>query len=233
VQEIAIRVRMDEQERLGVGEYERVVGAALTAAALVAWLPAPQERLMVRGRGVQPVRIETVSSGSGFEALIVLDDRTDATARAADAVAALVNGARGVHVENPASAAAGQIERVEGVAPRGRSAIEQALRTTVQEAHVDVAVGRTTPRVRAVSALARLAEAGAVLERVTDADADVSGSPQPGEDAAKLLGATTSGKADATKSGKDAAKKAGAKKASAKKPGKSAAKKASTNPDRG
>ena len=72
VQEIAIRVRLREQERVVLADYERAVAAVATVAALAAWLPTPDARLVIRGRGAEPVRLETVTYGSVIEMLVVL-----------------------------------------------------------------------------------------------------------------------------------------------------------------
>lgn len=171
VQEIAIRVRLREQERLGLAEYERIVGSVATVAAVVAWLPAPESRLVVRGRGAEPVRVETVSYGGVFEMLVVLDQRSAAVERAASAVAALVSSVRDEHVEDDVAGIAGELDRLDRSAPRGRSAVERALRGFLEGARADVLARRTTTRVRAAQALLRLAEDGAelVVERVDDA----------------------------------------------------------------
>jgi hypothetical protein len=63
VQEIAIRVRLREQKRVGLAEYERIVGSVATVAAVIAWLPTPEARLVVRGSGADSVRLETLSYG--------------------------------------------------------------------------------------------------------------------------------------------------------------------------
>ena len=171
VQEIAIRVRLREQERVGLAEYERIVGAVATVAAVVAWLPTPDARLVVRGRGAEPVRLETVSYGSTFEMLVVLDQRSAAVERAAAAVAALVESVRHERVEDDTAGVAGELDRLDRSAPRGRSAVERSLRAFLEGARADVLARRTTTRVRAAQALLRLAEDGAalVVERVDDA----------------------------------------------------------------
>lgn len=171
VQEIAIRVRLREQDRLGLAEYERTVGAVATVAAVVAWLPSPESRLVVRGRGAEPVRLETVSYGGVFEMLVVLDQRSAAVERAASAVAALIASVRDDHVEDDDAGVAGELDRLDRSAPRGRSAVERALRGFLEGARADVLARRTTTRVRAAQALLRLAEDGAelVVERVEDA----------------------------------------------------------------
>jgi len=175
VQEIAIRVRLREQDRLGLAEYERIVGSVATVAAVVAWLPTPGSRLVVRGRGAEPVRLETVSYGTVFEMLVVLDQRSAAVERAASAVAALVTSVRDEHVEDGVAGIAGEFDRLDRSAPRGRSAVERALRGFLEGARADVLARRTTTRVRAAQALLRLAEDGAelVVERVEDALAPV------------------------------------------------------------
>ncbi|MFJ5144926.1 hypothetical protein [Curtobacterium sp. NPDC088465] len=175
VQEIAIRVRLREQDRLGLAEYERIVGSVATVAAVVAWLPTPGSRLVVRGRGAEPVRLETVSYGTVFEMLVVLDQRSAAVERAASAVAALVTSVRDEHVEDDDAGIAGEFDRLDRSAPRGRSAVELALRGFLEGARADVLARRTTTRVRAAQALLRLAEDGAelVVERVEDARAPV------------------------------------------------------------
>lgn len=175
VQEIAIRVRLREQDRLGLAEYERIVGSVATVAAVVAWLPTPGSRLVVRGRGAEPVRLETVSYGTVFEMLVVLDQRSAAVERAASAVAALVTSVRDEHVEDDVAGIAGEFDRLDRSAPRGRSAVERALRGFLEGARADVLARRTTTRVRAAQALLRLAEDGAelVVERVEDALAPV------------------------------------------------------------
>ncbi len=171
VQEIAIRVRLREQDRLGLAEYERTVGSVATVAAVVAWLPSPESRLVVRGRGAEPVRLETVSYGGVFEMLVVLDQRSAAVERAASAVAALIASVRDDHVEDDDAGVAGELDRLDRSAPRGRSAVERALRGFLEGARADVLARRTTTRVRAAQALLRLAEDGAelVVERVEDA----------------------------------------------------------------
>ncbi|MDM7889600.1 hypothetical protein QUG98_14180 [Curtobacterium sp. RHCJP20] len=175
VQEIAIRVRLREQDRLGLAEYERIVGSVATVAAVVAWLPTPDARLVVRGRGAEPVRLETVSYGGVFEMLVVLDQRSAAVERAASAVAALVSSVRDEHVDDDVAGIAGELDRLDRSAPRGRSAVERALRGFLEGARADVLARRTTTRVRAAQALLRLAEDGAelVVERVEDASVPV------------------------------------------------------------
>lgn len=178
MQEIAIRVRIREQEQLGLGEYERIVGSVATVAALIAWLPAPDERLVLRGRGSEPARVETVTHGTDFEMLVVLDQRALATARAAGVVAALVEAARaepGSDVAGSETGVAGEIDRLDRLAPRGRTVAERGLRTFLEAARADVIARRATTRVRAASALVRLAEEGAELtvERIDDARAEV------------------------------------------------------------
>ncbi|WP_284755770.1 hypothetical protein [Curtobacterium sp. ME-Dv--P-122a] len=175
VQEIAIRVRLREQERVVLSEYERIVGSVATVAALAAWLPNPDTRLVVRGRGAEPVRLETVTYGSVVEMLVVLDQRSAGVERAAAAIAALIESVRHEHVADDVSGVAGELDRLDRAAPRGRSAVERALRTFLEGARSDVLERKTTTRVRTAQALLRLAEADAVLtvERVADALAPV------------------------------------------------------------
>ncbi|MBT1585121.1 hypothetical protein [Curtobacterium flaccumfaciens] len=175
VQEIAIRVRLREQERVVLSEYERIVGSVATVAALAAWLPNPDTRLVVRGRGAEPVRLETVTYGSVVEMLVVLDQRSAGVERAAAAIAALIESVRHEHVADDVSGVAGELDRLDRAAPRGRSAVERALRTFLEGARSDVLARRATTRVRTAQALLRLAEADAVLtvERVADALAPV------------------------------------------------------------
>ena len=175
VQEIAIRVRLREQERVVLSEYERVVGSVATVAALAAWLPNPDTRLVVRGRGAEPVRLETVTYGSVVEMLVVLDQRSAGVERAAAALAALIESVRHEHVADDVSGVAGELDRLDRAAPRGRSTVERALRTFLEAARSDVLERKTTTRVRTAQALLRLAEADAVLtvERVADALAPV------------------------------------------------------------
>jgi hypothetical protein len=175
VQEIAIRVRLREQERVVLSEYERIVGSVATVAALAAWLPNPDTRLVVRGRGAEPVRLETVTYGSVVEMLVVLDQRSAGVERAAAALAALIESVRHEHVADDVSGVAGELDRLDRAAPRGRSAAERALRTFLEGARSDVLERKATTRVRTAQALLRLAEADAVLtvERVTDALAPV------------------------------------------------------------
>lgn len=175
VQEIAIRVRLREQERVVLSEYERIVGSVATVAALAAWLPNPDTRLVVRGRGAEPVRLETVTYGSVVEMLVVLDQRSAGVERAAAALAALIESVRHEHVADDVSGVAGELDRLDRAAPRGRSAVERALRTFLEGARSDVLERKTTTRVRTAQALLRLAEADAVLtvERVADALAPV------------------------------------------------------------
>ena len=171
MQEIAIRVRLREQERVGLAEYERIVASVATVAALTAWLPTPDARLVVRGRGAEPVRLETVSYGSTFEMLVVLDQRSAAVERAAAAVAALIESVRHERVEDDVAGVAGEIDRLDRSAPRGRSAVERSLRTFLEGARADVLARKSTTRLRAAQALVRLAEDAAELtvERVEDA----------------------------------------------------------------
>jgi outer membrane biosynthesis protein TonB len=171
VQEIAIRVRLREQERVGLAEYERIVASVATVAALTAWLPTPDARLVIRGRGAEPVRLETVSYGSTFEMLVVLDQRSAAVERAAATVAALIESVRHEHVEDDVAGVAGEIDRLDRSAPRGRSAVERSLRTFLEGARADVLARKSTTRLRAAQALVRLAEDAAELtvERVEDA----------------------------------------------------------------
>ncbi|MCS5507887.1 hypothetical protein NY546_01050 [Curtobacterium flaccumfaciens pv. flaccumfaciens] len=175
VQEIAIRVRLREQERVVLSEYERIVGSVATVAALAAWLPNPDTRLVVRGRGAEPVRLETVTYGSVVEMLVVLDQRSAGVERAAAAIAALIESVRHEHVADDVSGVAGELDRLDRAAPRGRSAVERALRTFLEGARSDVLERKATTRVRTAQALLRLAEADAVLtvERVADALAPV------------------------------------------------------------
>ncbi|MBF4592187.1 hypothetical protein ITJ58_00300 [Curtobacterium flaccumfaciens] len=175
VQEIAIRVRLREQERVVLSEYERIVGSVATVAALAAWLPNPDTRLVVRGRGAEPVRLETVTYGSVVEMLVVLDQRSAGVERAAAALAALIESVRHEHVADDVSGVAGELDRLDRAAPRGRSAVERAMRTFLEGARSDVLARKATTRVRTAQALLRLAEADAVLtvERVADALAPV------------------------------------------------------------
>ncbi|MCS5513779.1 hypothetical protein NY537_13630 [Curtobacterium flaccumfaciens pv. betae] len=175
VQEIAIRVRLREQERVVLSEYERIVGSVATVAALAAWLPNPDTRLVVRGRGAEPVRLETVTYGSVVEMLVVLNQRSAGVERAAVAIAALIESVRHEHVADDVSGVAGELDRLDRAAPRGRSAVERALRTFLEGARSDVLARKATTRVRTAQALLRLAEADAVLtvERVADALAPV------------------------------------------------------------
>ncbi|WIE56676.1 hypothetical protein DEI96_010855 [Curtobacterium sp. MCLR17_031] len=175
VQEIAIRVRLREQERVVLSEYERIVGSVATVAALAAWLPNPDTRLVVRGRGAEPVRLETVTYGSVVEMLVVLDQRSAGVERAAAALAALIESVRHEHVADDVSGVAGELDRLDRAAPRGRSAVERDLRTFLEGARSDVLARKATTRVRTAQALLRLAEADAVLtvERVADALAPV------------------------------------------------------------
>jgi hypothetical protein len=175
VQEIAIRVRLRDQERVVLSEYERIVGSVATVAALAAWLPSPDTRLVVRGRGAEPVRLETVTYGSVVEMLVVLDQRSAGVERAAAAIAALIESVRHEHVADDVSGVAGELDRLDRAAPRGRSAVERALRTFLEGARSDVLARKATTRVRTAQALLRLAEADAVLtvERVADALAPV------------------------------------------------------------
>ncbi|MCJ1712696.1 hypothetical protein [Curtobacterium sp. VKM Ac-2922] len=171
MQEIAIRVRLREQERVGLAEYERIVGSVATVAAVVAWLPTPDARLVIRGRSAEPVRLETVSYGSTFEMLVVLDQRSAAVERAAATVAALIESVRHEHVEDDVAGVAGELDRLDRSAPRGRSVAERSLRTFLEGARADVLARRSTTRLRAAQALVRLAEDAAELtvERVEDA----------------------------------------------------------------
>ncbi|MFZ6993624.1 hypothetical protein ACO0E1_17195 [Curtobacterium sp. RRHDQ66] len=171
MQEIAIRVRLREQERVGLAEYERIVGSVATVAALTAWLPTPDARLVIRGRGAEPVRLETVSYGSTFEMLVVLDQRSAAVERAAATVAALIESVRYEHVEDDVSGVAGELDRLDRSAPRGRSVAERSLRAFLEGARADVLARKSTTRLRAASALVRLAEDAAeiTVERVEDA----------------------------------------------------------------
>ncbi|QZQ54183.1 hypothetical protein KZI27_12685 [Curtobacterium sp. TC1] len=175
VQEIAIRVRLREQERVVLADYERIVGSVATVAALAAWLPTPDARLVVRGRGAEPVRLETVTYGSVVEMLVVLDQRSAAVERGAAAIAALIESVRHEHVADDVAGVAGELDRLDRAAPRGRSVVERTLRTFLEGARADVLARKTTTRVRTAQALLRLAEDDAVLtvERVTDALAPV------------------------------------------------------------
>lgn len=169
--EIAIRVTLHEDERLGLAAYERLVGSVATIAALIAWLPTPDARLVLRGRTAEPVRVETVSYGTSFEMLVVLDQRAPAVERSAGVVAALIDTVRDEQVRDAAAGVAGELDRLDRSAPRGRSVAEKSLRALLEGARADVLGRRTTARVRAASALVRLAEDGATLtvERVADA----------------------------------------------------------------
>ena len=175
MQEIAIRVRLQEQDRLVLADYERIVGSVASVAAVVAWLPTPDARLVLRGRGAEPVRLETVSYGAVFEMLVVLDQRTPGVERAAAAVAALLESVRHEHVEDDVAGVAGELDRLDRSAPRGRSAPERALRTFLEGARADASARKSTTRLRAAQALLRLAESGAevLVERVEDALAPV------------------------------------------------------------
>lgn len=175
VQEIAIRVRLREQERVVLADYERAVASVATVAALAAWLPTPDARLVIRGRGAEPVRLETVTYGSVIEMLVVLDQRSAAVERGAAAIAALVESVRHEHVEDDVAGVAGELDRLDRSAPRGRSVVERTLRAFLEGARTDVLARKTTTRVRAAQALLRLAEDGAslVVERVDDALAPV------------------------------------------------------------
>lgn len=175
VQEIAIRVRLREQERVVLADYERIVGSVATVAALAAWLPTPDARLVVRGRGAEPVRLETVTYGSVVEMLVVLDQRSAAVERGAAAIAALIESVRHEHVADDVAGVAGELDRLDRAAPRGRSVVERTLRSFLEGARADVLARKTTTRVRTAQALLRLAEDDAVLtvERVTDALAPV------------------------------------------------------------
>ncbi|MEK6344409.1 MAG: hypothetical protein V4737_11310, partial [Curtobacterium sp.] len=66
---------------------------------------------------------------------------------------------------------AGELDRLDRSAPRGRSVAERSLRALLEGARADVLTRRTTTRVRAAQGLLRLAEDGAeiVVERVDDA----------------------------------------------------------------
>ncbi|WP_242088219.1 hypothetical protein [Curtobacterium sp. DN_7.5] len=239
VQEIAIRVRLREQERLGLGEYERLVGSVATVAALVAWLPAPDSRLVLRGRAAEPVRLETVSYGAVFEMLVVLDQRSAAVERAASAVAALIESVRHEHVEDDVAGVAGELDRLDRSAPRGRSVAERSLRSLLEGARADVLARRTSTRVRAAQALLRLAEDGAelVVERVEDAlapeleaevvdvAADTGAAVVVGTASEEAEHEEASKKADKKDASKKADKKKAAKKAEKKKAGKKAEKK--------
>lgn len=175
VQEIAIRVRLREQERVVLADYERAVASVATVAALAAWLPTPDARLVIRGRGAEPVRLETVTYGSVIEMLVVLDQRSAAVERGAAVIAALIESVRHEHVEDDVAGVAGELDRLDRSAPRGRSVVERTLRAFLEGARADVLTRKTTTRVRAAQALLRLAEDGAslVVERVDDALAPV------------------------------------------------------------
>ncbi|WP_181421434.1 hypothetical protein [Curtobacterium sp. MCBD17_030] len=175
MQEIAIRVRLREQGRLGLAEYERIVGSVASVAAVVAWLPTPDARLVLRGRGAEPVRLETMSYGAVFEMLVVMDQHTPGVERAAAAVAALLESVRHEHVEDDVAGIAGELDRLDRSAPRGRSVPERALRTFLEGARADASARKSTTRLRAAQALLRLAESGAevLVERVEDALAPV------------------------------------------------------------
>jgi hypothetical protein len=238
VQEIAIRVRLREQDRLGLAEYERIVGSVASVAAVIAWLPTPDARLVLRGRGAEPVRLETMSYGSVFEMLVVLDQRSPAVETGAAAVAALVESVRHEHVEDDVAGVAGELDRLDRSAPRGRSVPERALRSFLEGARADALARRSTTRLRAAQALLRLAEDGAeiVVERVADALAPVvqeqevdvladtgaavvvepvDGVGAPDDDAATPAGEPSGGVEDAEEKDaekKDAKKKDGGKK---------------------
>ncbi|WP_141718747.1 hypothetical protein [Curtobacterium sp. ER1/6] len=158
-----------------MAEYERLVGSVASVAAVVAWLPTPDERLVLRGRTAEPVRLETVSYGDVFEMLVVLDQDSAAVERAAAAVAALVASVRDEAVADDVTGIAGELDRLDRSAPRGRSTVERSLRAFLEGARADVLARRTTTKVRAAQALLRLAEDGAelVVERVEDALAPV------------------------------------------------------------
>ncbi|WP_148286996.1 hypothetical protein [Curtobacterium sp. B18] len=154
-----------------LADYERAVASVATVAALSAWLPTPDARLVIRGRGAEPVRLETVTYGSVIEMLVVLDQRSAAVERGAAAIAALIESVRHEHVEDDVSGVAGELDRLDRSAPRGRSVVERSLRAFLEGARADVLARKTTTRVRAAQALVRLAEDGAslVVERVEDA----------------------------------------------------------------
>ncbi|WP_139201992.1 hypothetical protein [Curtobacterium sp. MCBA15_016] len=154
-----------------LADYERAVVSVATVAALAAWLPTPDARLVIRGRGAEPVRLETVTYGSVIEMLVVLDQRSAAVERGAAAIAALIESVRHEHVEDDVSGVAGELDRLDRSAPRGRSVVERSLRAFLEGARADVLARKTTTRVRAAQALVRLAEDGAsiVVERVEDA----------------------------------------------------------------
>jgi hypothetical protein len=109
------------------------------------------------------------------EMLVVLDQRSVGVERAAAAIAALIESVRHEHVADDVSGVAGELDRLDRAAPRGRSTVERALRTFLEGARSDVLERKTTTRVRTAQALLRLAEADAVLtvERVADALAPV------------------------------------------------------------
>ncbi|WP_139219814.1 hypothetical protein [Curtobacterium sp. YR515] len=154
-----------------LADYERAVASVATVAALAAWLPTPDARLVIRGRGAEPVRLETVTYGSVIEMLVVLDQRSAAVERGAAAIAALIESVRHEHVEDDVSGVAGELDRLDRSAPRGRSVVERSLRAFLEGARADVLARKTTTRVRAAQALVRLAEDGAsiLVERVEDA----------------------------------------------------------------
>jgi hypothetical protein len=171
VHEIAIRVHLKQRERFALTEYERLVSSVASVSALIGWLPTPDARLVLRGRGAEPVRIETMSYGAESSILVVLDQRTPAVEKAAGVVAALLENISSAALEGNASGVAGELDRLDQAAPRGRSALERSLRAFLEGARADVVARRTTARVRAASALLRLAEDGATLtvERIEDA----------------------------------------------------------------
>ena len=73
------------------------------------------------------------------------------------------------------SGIAGELDRLDRSAPRGRSVVERSLRAFLEGARSDVLARKSTTRLRAAQALLRLAEDGAelVVERVEDALAPV------------------------------------------------------------
>ncbi|WFR66402.1 hypothetical protein P9139_16330 [Curtobacterium flaccumfaciens] len=101
----------------------------------------------------------------------MLDQRSAAVERGAAAIAALIESVRHEHVEDDVSGVAGELDRLDRSAPRGRSVVERSLRSFLEGARADVLARRSTTRVRAAQALVRLAEDGAslVVERVDDA----------------------------------------------------------------
>lgn len=181
--EIALRIRLSAREPMTFGGFERLVGAVGTVGALIAWLPTPDARLALRGRGADPIRVETSAYGVAFEMLVVLDQTAPAAEHAAVSVAEMLRSATAEAQADDAfesGGVAGELDRLDRAAPRGRSTAERTLRAFLESARADVLSGRTTVRVRAASALVRLAEAGAVMivERVEDPLADDPGARQ-------------------------------------------------------